>query len=390
MTENGTPHESASDEGTRHGGSPGGGRRRVIWASAGVVALALIGGGIYYATDDGREDGRSLASACDGLLDTSELTDLLGADRLRGEGEDPAHCSVSDPGEGAASLRVEITRGDAPARLLGTLRRADPHLGGTLMSPLGNGRSAVLKTSRGTAVASGYLACGKGGSAGDGEAGNTSTGGAGKGGAGSEAADRLTVVMAAVRDGSGSPLDQPSQRARLARVLAGTLDRTAEKWDCGDAGPTGGDRITEVPEDTTRTLKAEGSATGTCEGIASAVFEAAADGPAPVEDCVLTDDAGNRLFQLSAYYGPYVKAARLETVRGKRYLTRTGGADGVYWTTVDCPDGEALFAVETVRDEEAGAFRAADPKLQRAALKTFATNSARRHGCPAPVSPAAE
>lgn len=82
MTENGTPHESTSDEGTRHGGSPGGGRRRVIWASAGVVALALIGGGIYYATDD----GRSLASACDGLLDTSELTDLLGADRLRGEG----------------------------------------------------------------------------------------------------------------------------------------------------------------------------------------------------------------------------------------------------------------------------------------------------------------
>ncbi|MCX4675498.1 hypothetical protein OG413_09235 [Streptomyces sp. NBC_01433] len=349
----------------------------MIWASGGVVALALIGGGIHYATDGGREDGRSLDSACDGLLDTSELTDLLGADRLRGQGEDPAHCSVSDPGEGAASLRVEITRGDAPARLLGAMRRADPHLGGTLMSPLGNSRSAVLKTSKGTAVASGYLACGKSG-------------------AGSEAADRLTVVMAAVRDGSGSPLDQPFQRARLARVLAGTLDSTAEKWDCGGTGSAADGKITEVPEDTTRTLKAAGSATGTCEGIASAVFEAVADGAAPVEDCVLTDDAGNRLFQLSAYYGPYVKAARLETVRGKRYLTGTGGTggtggtDGVYWTTADCPDGEALYAVETVRDEEAGAFRAADPKLQRAALKTFATNSARRHGCPAPVSPAAD
>ncbi|MFI7084380.1 hypothetical protein ACIBUR_12340 [Streptomyces anulatus] len=99
---------------------------------------------------------------------------------------------------------------------------------------------------------------------------------------------------------------------------------------------------------------------------------------------MLTDDAGNRLFQLSAYYGPYVKAARLETVRGKRYLTGAGGTDGVYWTTAACPDGEALYAVETVRDEEAGAFRPADPKLQQAAPKTFAANSAQRHGCPAP------
>ncbi|MFI8438466.1 hypothetical protein ACIGJO_33005 [Streptomyces sp. NPDC079020] len=74
----------------------------------------------------------------------------------------------------------------------------------------------------------------------------------------------------------------------------------------------------------------------------------------------------------------------------RSHLTDTRGTDGVYWTTADCPDGEALYAVETVRDEEAGDFRAADPKLQRAALKTFAANSARRHGCPAPVPLAAQ
>ncbi|WP_405687752.1 hypothetical protein [Streptomyces sp. NBC_00057] len=349
---------STQDDGAR---GAHGMRRKLMTGASAVVALALIGAGVFYATggyDDWQAD-RSLDRACDGLLDTSELKALLGADRLHSKGADPAHCSVSDPGDGHASLRVEITRGAAPARLLGTLRRDSPHIGGTLMSPVGNGRPAILKTSAQMAAASGALACGPGES------------------------DSLTVVMTAVRDGSGTALDQPDQRARLARALAGTLDRTAEQWHCA-SGPAGSGRITTVPDDTTRTLKTAGRTTGTCKGIASSAYEAAADGPAPVEDCVLADASGTRLFQLSAYYGPYVKAARLETVRGKRFLTEAGGTDGVYWTTSACKDGAALFSVETLFDEEKKDFRPADPKLQRAALKTFAENSAKRHGCPSP------
>ncbi|MFB6939936.1 MULTISPECIES: hypothetical protein [unclassified Streptomyces] len=337
-------------------------RRKLVTGASAVVALALIGAGVFYATggyDDWRAD-RSLDRACDGLLDTSELKALLGADRLHSQGADPAHCSVSDPGDGRAALRVEITRGAAPARLLGTLRRNNPHLGGTLMSPVGNGRPAILKTGTSTAAASGALACGPGES------------------------DSLTVVMTAVRDGSGKAFDRPEQRARLARALTGTLDRTAEQWHC--TGKTAGSGpITAVPGDTTRTLKAAGRATGTCAGIGSPVYEAAADGPAPVEDCVLADASGTRLFQLSAYYGPFAKAARLETVRGKQILTEAGGADGLYWTTSACEDGgAALFSVEPLFDEETKAFHPADPKLQQAALQTFAENSAQRHGCPSP------
>ncbi|GGV93448.1 hypothetical protein GCM10015535_56490 [Streptomyces gelaticus] len=53
---------------------------------------------------------------------------------------------MSTQDDGGRDMRRKLITGAAPARLLGMLRRESPHLGGTLMSPVGNGRPAVLKT----------------------------------------------------------------------------------------------------------------------------------------------------------------------------------------------------------------------------------------------------
>ncbi|WP_408991318.1 hypothetical protein [Streptomyces sp. 1268] len=323
----------------------------------GAVALALVGGGALYATKGGWLDDRSLASACDGLLETSELKGLLGTDRLRGEGTAPTHCRVIDLDDGRSSLRAQIFRGDTSEMLLGTMSRADQHDGGGLVIPAGTGHPVVLGAQPGTA--SGFVPCGKG-----------------EGGP-------VTVLMRAMPKNGGESLDEPEGRARLARVVSGTLDRAAERWGCEKPGKAKG-KITEIPEDTSGVLRQAGEATGTCAGIDSASYETSADGAAPIEDCQLADPSGARLFRLSAYYGPYVKAARQETLRRKEFRTDVGGGGGVWWTTADCPQGDVLYTVETVWDGERNTFRPPSPKLQKDALKTFAERSAARHGCSAP------
>jgi hypothetical protein len=74
-----------------------------------------------------------------------------------------------------------------------------------------------------------------------------------------------------------------------------------------------------VPSKQSPALTPAGKAAGTCEGIASATYGSAADGRAPVEDCILADNSGEERFRIAAYYGPYAKAARLETVRGDQF-----------------------------------------------------------------------
>ncbi|NEB36412.1 hypothetical protein [Streptomyces sp. SID14515] len=323
-----------------------------------VVALALAGGGTLYATKGGWLDDRSLASACDGLLDTSEVKELLGADRLRGEGTETARCTAVDPDDGKAALQVQISRGEAPRTVLGTMARANPHIGGASVTPAGAGRPVVLGAQPGTA--SGSVSCAKG-----------------DGGS-------VTVLMRASRKDAGKLLGEPEERARLARVLTSTLERAAERWGCEKPVESEGGKVGEVPANTSRALRQAGKATGTCAGIDSASYETPTDDAAPIEDCELAEPSGTRLFQLSAYYGPYVKAARQETIRGKQLLTDVGGGGGLWWTTADCPQGDVLYTVETVWDEEKNTFHPPSPKLQKDALKTFAERSAERHGCSTP------
>ncbi|MET9765802.1 hypothetical protein [Streptomyces sp. NPDC006415] len=335
-------------------GAGGLGRRRVVVGVA--AALALVGGGALYATKGGWLDDRSLTSVCGGLLDTSELKELLGADRLRGEGTEPTSCTVADADNDRSVLQARIFRGDT-RMLLGTMSRADQQNGGALVTPAGMGRPVVLGPRLGTA--SGFVPCGTGDDS------------------------PVTLLISVVPTSKGESLGESEGRARLARVATSTLDRAAERWGCERPGEAKG-KSTAVPEDTSRVLRQAGKATGTCAGIDSASYETSADDAAPIEDCQLTDSSGARLFRLSAYYGPYVKAARQETIRGKQILTEVGGGGGLWWTTADCPQGDVLYSVETVWDDEKNTFNPPSPKFQKDALKTFAERSAERHGCSTP------
>ncbi|MCX4823437.1 hypothetical protein OG883_26870 [Streptomyces sp. NBC_01142] len=329
-------------------------RRKAMISAAVVLGLAVAGGGIAYGTGayDEWQDGRSLSSACDGLLDGEQAKDLLGAERLRGKEAGWNGCTAFEPGRGKASMVVRVQQGSDSARMLSQLARIETHWSGQLVGPVGGGWPAVISPRGYLAYAGAYLPCGKG------------------------PGDDLIVSIAAHRDASVPSFDDRTQQTRLARIVTQTLTKAAEKQGC--ELPDGAD-VSQAPDGTFKTLKRAAETKGTCRGTGSAGYEAAADGAAPIEDCLLADAQGKKLFRLAAYYGPYVKSARLETLRGKTYLGRSGGSQGVYWTTVSCPSGDALYAIEPLDDGER--FATADPELERRALKVFAAGSAQRHGC---------
>ncbi|MDJ1136076.1 hypothetical protein [Streptomyces iconiensis] len=330
---------------------------------SGVLGLVLAGGGVAFAAgafDDWR-DSRSVSSACGELLDHTEAKQLLGAPRLQGEKKGALSCEVSDPGDGLASLDVRVQRAGSGERVLAALGRADTHRGAQTVSPVGGTWPAVLNTGDESAYAGAYLACDKG------------TG------------DDFVVSVAAHRDPSAQPLNTPDQRASLARTVTGALRSAANRQGCPAPGAS---PVNHVPKDTVRQLKRAPEMTGTCAGTGSRGYETAADGSAPIEDCLLADAKGNPRFRLSASYGPYVNAVRSETIRGSTLQGLSGGKDGkggkdgTYWTSATCPGSKALYVIEPLDDGDR--FAAADPPLEKRALSAFATASAERHGCRAP------
>ncbi|MFI2227522.1 MULTISPECIES: hypothetical protein [Streptomyces] len=337
------------------------GSRRGGVVTACVIAVGLIAATVAFLVrgDDGRG---SLASACGGRLYDTDLEELLGATDLQlSEPSTDASCAVKDPGQGKASLTVEVRRTDVATKLLGRLHRQNAHTGGEMVTPIGNGWAGVLNTSSPDhAYAAAYVACKGGPDAG------------------------LVVTVDAYRDPSARPLDEGGQRARLARLTTETLRNAASGTAC--EGARLGTEVSDVPADTTRTLKAEGEAAGSCEGIAHAAYESAADKDAPLVDCLVADDTGNKRFRLSAYYGPFVKSARLETLRARQATDDQGGRGGFHWATASCPSGEALFTIETLEIGD-GAFTPPDDRAETEALRTFAQRSAGLHGCLAPQLP---
>lgn len=321
---------------------------------SGVLGLVLAGGGVAFAVgafDDWR-DSRSVSSACGELLDHTEAKRLLGAPRLQGEKKGAMSCEVSDPGDGIASLDVRVQRAGGGERVLAALRRADTHRGGQTVSPVGGKWPAVLNTGDESAYAGAYLACGKG------------------------TDDDFLVSVAAHRGSSARPLDTAHQRSSLARTVTRALKSAANRQGCPAPGAS---PVSHVPKDTSGQLKRAPKMTGTCAGTGSRGYETVAGASAPIEDCLLADAKGKPRFRLSASYGPYVNAVRSETVRGSILQGQSGGQDGTYWTSAVCPDGKALYVIEPLDDGER--FAAADPALEKKALRAFAAASAERHGC---------
>ncbi|MFD4659305.1 hypothetical protein ACFWP2_27155 [Kitasatospora sp. NPDC058444] len=339
---------------------PRGARRRWRLPVAAAVGLVLAAGAVFYLGGgyDRWQDGRSLAGLCHGSVDTAEVKALLGGDRVRGkEAEAPeglASCTVVAAGKPSGGF-LDVRVGRAPeeaGRALHDLQRDRPNLATTMVMPFGQGRRGVLDLEgrlRTTAVLP--LDC-------------------------PNSAGLLVTVESVALKG-----DDPAQRARFARIAARAADGAARVWGC--TAPSGAE-ITEVPADTRYAKVPDGAANGTCAGLPGLTGEAPADPNAPIEDCFLYAGQDTPRFRLGAYYPPFADV--LPSVADYPVTGPAGARDDLAWATATCPGGAtALFTVDAVFDgSRAGA---PDPALEKAALRTFATRSAQRHGCSAPQLP---
>ncbi|WP_327353354.1 hypothetical protein [Streptomyces sp. NBC_01304] len=201
-----------------------------------------------------------------------------------------------------------------------------------------------------------------------------------------------------------STTDNPDRRTAFARIATATAANASEHWRC-DAPLGTRLRTVAQPVNEDEHIALAG-ADGTCAGVpvrsrdVTRAWESARAG-APAEVCEVGDVLGEQRFRLSARYGPYAEAERYGAEQDDydyEEPTPFQGAKGKlregYWGTAKCPGsaGSATFAVldSTGWDRESAArgdYTKADQTYARAALKAFATRSAKAHGCKAPVTP---
>ncbi|WP_171167631.1 hypothetical protein [Streptomyces sp. I05A-00742] len=322
--------------------------RKVGIFSSVVTALAVLGGAALYIYDayDDRQYERSISDLCEGTLDHSELKELLGGGRLRPLLSSSTHCSVGASGSRKDYLSVDIKQRERVHDLL--ISQNKQNYRHPMVSPVGNGWAAFMTTSEGSSYADAYMSCGK---------------------ATSEA-----IVVSAQLNGRPSAALNSEERTKLAGTAVGTLIKVAKKEGCG--GKPRGNTITGVPRDSTKVLKQAGKAVGTCRGIDSPSYESAADDTTPIENCVLTDGSGKGKFRLTAYYGPYVQSARHDI--------GFPSPDRNHRATATCPSGDAFYVMDRLYDGSRPV--PPEPALETQAMKTFAANSAKRHGCSVPSS----
>ncbi|MCX4803309.1 hypothetical protein OG594_16900 [Streptomyces sp. NBC_01214] len=322
-------------------------------AAAAAVAVLAAGGGIVYATGafDSWRDGRALADACGEMVDASQMERLLGADRVSGRNMGSLGCRAFDPG-GKASLTVTVERGSSPDSVVLHTQQILARDQQSLLVPVGGGWPVMVSIGGGAeSYATALLPCGK-----------------------VMSEDDLVLSMTAVRSGSGGGVQE--RREALAALVTRALERAAAAEGCESA-----DRDKpHVRAGAFADLQKSGEATGTCRETGLPSYETEADGTAPIEQCVLAGDGGERTFRLAAYYGPYPTAPRRDPLRGPYdYVGPSGTTESKSWTTASCAAGQALYTMEAL-----------DPRTPasdqvRQAFRAFAAESATRHGCVAPL-----
>ncbi|MEV0319291.1 hypothetical protein ACIBKX_38370 [Streptomyces sp. NPDC050658] len=407
--------------------------RKLTAAAGAVLALALVAGGWFWFGGgyDRWTAQRQIDGACDGVLPSAEVRDVLGdgpydeGERDRAEGE-----------FGDASLRVDCTLRRVAEQHTGR----DTHEGSVEVSvravpkrvPKGDNSPAARDRRRADVsgddngvypdVPSMYpsAALGQGWNsvvtAGDGSDGASVT---------------TAVLLDCARDRGGllvtvdaadewATADDPARRAAFARIATATAANASDRWGC-DADL--GERPRTVPlpvgDEESVPLADTGASCAGVPGRGSSVtraWEGARRGT-PVEVCVLGSgrvDAEGRPaagslpdmdggYRLNAYYGPYAQDERYGYQERFDYLDKDrmpGVAPsgplvfGGYWASAECVKGgeRALFTVRppgsgSVGYDEREKPTAADRTYQRAALKAFAEASAKAHGCGKPVQP---
>ncbi|MEU0627783.1 hypothetical protein [Streptomyces sp. NPDC005989] len=321
-----------------------------------VAAVIVAAGGVVYVSGayDSWRDGRALDGACKGLVSAAEARKTLGMDRVSGKAIGRPSCRVYDPGDTNTELAIMVRRGEDaaesirthPAVILTTDREQ-------ALVPVGNGWPALVSSGTTTEpYATAYLPCGK------------------------NANDDLVLSMSVAN--ANASADPQERRNGMAVMVTRALKQAAKDQGCALPGAK---KVTAAPSVSVfGNLKKAGAATGTCQGVNSASYEAQPDPAAPVEQCFLAASNGEPTFRIASYYGPYTNAPRRNPFRSPDdYVGTSGTNEGKSWTTASCPTGTALYTLEPVDS------RATAGAGERRALLSFAARSAERHGCGTPV-----
>jgi hypothetical protein len=320
-----------------------------------VAAVIVAAGGVVYASGayDSWRDGRALDDACKGLVSAAEARETLGMDRVSGKAIGGPGCRVYDPGTTNTELVIMMQRGQDAASIRTNSAKILTTDREQALVPVSNGWPALV--SSGTTAkpyATAYLPCGRN-------------------------ADDDIVLSMSVTNANASA-DPQKRRDGMAVMVTRALKQASKDQGCALPGTK---KVTAAPfAGVFDELKKSGAATGTCQGVNSASYEAQPDPAAPIEQCFLAASNGEPTFRMAAYYGPYTNAPRRNPFRSPDdYVGTDGSNEGKSWTTASCPTGTALYTFEPLTSHaKAGAS-------ERQALSTFAAQSAKRHGCRTPL-----
>ncbi|MFI9261370.1 hypothetical protein ACIGT4_27230 [Streptomyces sioyaensis] len=343
-------------------------RKRLLIVTVALLLVAVPGVFYFSGAYDHWQDGRSLADTCRGSVDTSEIKELLGTDRLRGhdiaedEGANPRagrlhKCSVGVP-DGGSWVSVALDWNPDAAGSLHDFGGFTPYGDVGMAIPFGHGWQGVMDQVPMTdgLVAMVNVPC-----------------------ANHHSDPRHSSLIVTVQGNAMRSTERAVQRARFARTTVRTAQNAAKAWGCEAQTGTAVDR---VPVNTADAEVKPGAASGTCAGIRTTVRESATDPKAPIENCYLLPDTGSSHYRLSAFYGPFVQALPAQAGYGGEFDPEkpSGHKETTFWASAECPSGgPALYIATRIPDEDR--FLQPDGRLAKEALKEFATRSAKRHGC---------
>ncbi|MEU5835252.1 hypothetical protein ABZ820_16465 [Streptomyces diacarni] len=203
--------------------------------------------------------------------------------------------------------------------------------------------------------------------------------------------------------GTGTHFSQNAEeRLRLAQATTAIARKADEKWKCHAEL---GKEVRQAPTDMVMSApKPLSQATGTCRSLRSIAREARKWGitkaigteavaEVPAQDCLLVNEKGEKVYRLSALYGPlargYSVGAIINGVPGK--AGRDEETPGWAWSTARCHGTESasLFTAASLTppfaDYEDRLTVSADFEIKL--LDAFGSELAEQHGCARPALP---
>ncbi|MEU3877000.1 MULTISPECIES: hypothetical protein [Streptomyces] len=328
--------------------------------------MILIAGGVFYLSGgyDHWRDDRSFADACDGALRADQMRTALDSDSVRASAATRRDigavtaCRVKDRSNDR-TVSVEVHWGSETAGAAAAALRhrfvTDPVIAAV---PVGNGWRGAVVSDGGELFGAVELAC-------------------------SNKRDESLIVNL------HTPVKakDPDQRRNVARLATSAARSAAQHYDCV-AQP--GKPVERISPDPVRNPVPLARAKGTCavvvrdaEGArkagAASVQEAPTDPDTPAEDCYLRNSEGKEIYRLTALYGNFANGPRHGS--SPDLAGDSGFGDGARYgyATAACPrDKErSLYVISAPMWTN----RTPDPEFAHAALKSFAEESARNHGC---------